>query len=291
MWIFTEIAEWFEKQRRETDVILDQWVEDSEYNFSVMLIASTTKAFTTVGAGFVDIIRLGDGIEKGSWKGIGEDALRVVAIFPVGKAASLIRSAKGVVRAKLIVDIGGPNCFWVTSAKALSQTGYKIKGKLFASVDDVAKALGMEIGNLWKIPNLSTGMSYLKRLGAKVGPIIRVTNLTDIKKILPHDGSVVIIAVDFVLKNGKAAGHAIYAYRNAFGGVRFFDRTVGRQLGTKGIQGVFQTMDDIAPFYGAIKIIPREASVLSNVFLKSFAFESPRLTIPILGIMAKEEQQ
>ena len=48
-------------------------------------------------------------------------------------------------------------------------------------------------------------------------------------------------------------------------------------------------MDDIAPFYGATIIVAYEASVLSNVFLKSPAFELPRLAIPVLGVMATEE--
>jgi hypothetical protein len=73
--------------------------------------------------------------------------------------------------------------------------------------------------------------------------------------------------------------------------MRFFDRTVGTKFGVKGAQGVFQTMDDIAPFYGATNIVAYEASVLRNVFIKSPAFELPRLVIPVLGVIASEEQQ
>lgn len=291
MWIFTEIADWFEGQRKQTDVILDKWVEDSEYEQGVMIAAVTTKAFTTFGAGFVDLLRLGDGVKEGSLKGAGTDALRVVAVLPVGKIANTLKSVKGVARAKLIVDTGGPNCFWVASAKALSQIGQKTKGKIYASVDDVAKALGMQINSLWKIPNLLTGMSYLQKLGAKVGPVRQISTLVDIKKMLPRDGSVVMIAVKIMSGNIEGGRHAIYAFRDTLGRVRFFDRTVGTKFGARGTQGVFHTMDDIAPFYGATNIIAYEASVLSNVFLKSPAFELPRLVIPVLGVMATEEQQ
>lgn len=121
MWYFTDIANWWESSRTDTDKILDQWVEDSDYNTGVMIVASTTKAITTFGAGFVDILRLGDGVKKGTLKGVGADALRVVAIFPYGKAAKTIKSLKGLSRAKVIVDTGGPNCFWVASAKAFAQ--------------------------------------------------------------------------------------------------------------------------------------------------------------------------
>jgi hypothetical protein len=175
MWYFTEVADWFEKNRAESDNILDRWVEDSNYNTGVMIAASTTKSLTTFGAGFVDLLRLGDGIKEGTLKGVGTDTLRFVAVFPVGKAASTLKSAKGLSAAKFIVDTGGPNCFWVASAKALRQVGQKYKGRLLIGVEDLANALGMPSNALWVIPNLSTGMSYLRRLGAKTGAITKVT--------------------------------------------------------------------------------------------------------------------
>ena len=127
MWYFTEVADWFEKNRSETDEILDQWVEDSNYSTGSMVAASTTKAFTTFGAGFVDLLRLGDGVKEGTLKGVGTDALRFVAVFPVGKAVNMIKSAKGVSVAKLIADTGGPNCFWIASAKALRHVGQNLR--------------------------------------------------------------------------------------------------------------------------------------------------------------------
>lgn len=111
-----------------------------------MAAAATTKAFMTVGAGFVDMLRLGDVVEEGSLKGVGEDALRVVAIFPVGKAASMLTS----------------------------HVGQKYRERLLISVEGVAKALKMPTDMPWKIPDLATGMSYLPRIGAKVGPVVRV---------------------------------------------------------------------------------------------------------------------
>ena len=290
MWVFTDIAEWFDEQRKQTDTILDNWVTDSDYNQGVMITAATTKAFTTMGAGFVDLLRLGDGVKEGSLKGIGTDALRVVAVFPVGKVTGMIKSGTGVARAKLIVDTGGPNCFWVASAKAFSQLGQKTKGKLFASVDDIASALGMPMNNLARIPNLQIGMAYLVRLGAKVGQVRKIASVADINSHLPRDGSVVMLAVKIMANNIERGRHAIYAYRDIFGQMRFFDRTVGSQMGAKGVQGVFKNIDDIAPLYGADKIIAYEAAVIANVFVKTPALELPRLVIPILGVMATEQQ-
>ena len=76
MWYFTEVADWFKKNMHESERALDQWVESSGYSTGTMVTASTTKAFMTFGAGFVDLLKLGDGVKEGTLKGVGEDALR-----------------------------------------------------------------------------------------------------------------------------------------------------------------------------------------------------------------------
>jgi len=196
VWYFTKVADWFEKNRFETDEILNSWVEDSNFSTSVMVAASTTKALTTFGAGFVDLLRFGDGVKEGSLQGVGTDTLRFAAVFPVGKAASMIKSARGISAAKFIADTGGPHCFWIASAKALRQVGQKPNGRVFVGVADLASALKMPTNTLWKTPNLVTGMSYLSRLGVMTGGIKKVANAKDIARILPKDGSVVMVAVN-----------------------------------------------------------------------------------------------
>ena len=121
MWIFTEIADWFEQKRTQSAAILAHSVEESHYSQGVMIVAATAKSFTTFSAGFVDVLKPGDGIKARTLKGVGQQALRIVAIFTLGKAASLVKSAKGGATAKLVADTGGPHCFWVTSAKAFDQ--------------------------------------------------------------------------------------------------------------------------------------------------------------------------
>jgi hypothetical protein len=71
--------------------------------------------------------------------------------------------------------------------------------------------------------------------------------------------------------------------------IRFFDQTVGSKFGGTA-RGVFGSVDEIAPYYGASSIVPYEASTLKNVYLKSVGFEMPRLVIPILGVMAEENE-
>jgi hypothetical protein len=291
MWYFTEVADWFEGKRAQSNVALDQWVEESNYSQGAMLVAASTQAITTFSAGFVDVLRLGDGVKQGSLKGMGQDALRVVAIFPVGKAASIVKSARGVTLAKAVVDTGGPNCFWVASAKAFRQLGQRYSGKLLVSVDDVAKALGMQMNGLWKIPNLATGIAYLQKIGAKVGPVRAISATSDISKLVPPiNGGVVMIAVRVESHGQVIGGHAIYAFRNALGQIRYMDRTVGRVVQAT-VQGTFKSIADIAPLYGATALVPYEAAVISNMFVKSVAADLPRLVIPILGVVATKDNK
>ena len=59
-----------------------------------------------------------------------------------------------------------------------------------------------------------------------------------------------------VMRNGRvAAGHAIYAFRNTFGQVRYMDRTVGRAI-KSGSQGVYKSIEELVPVYGASAIVP-----------------------------------
>lgn len=286
MWVFTEIADWFEKQRTQSDAIVDDWVESSNYSQGAMIVGASVKALTTFGAGFVDILRLGDGVKSGTAAGVGTDALRFVAVFPVGKAAQVLKSAKGTAAAKLVVDTGGPNCFWVASAKAFGQISHKYKGKLLASVEEIARALGMNMDNLWRIPNLAQGMTYLQRLGAKVGPVKSVVGVREVERMIPRDGSVVIVAVRVMRNEQQVAGHAIYAYKDALGRLRFMDRTVGSVSPT-----VYRSIDEIAPMYGATELVAYQAAILHNVFVKSILHDAPRLLIPVLGVIATEDSR
>jgi hypothetical protein len=133
---------------------------------------------------------------------------------------------------------------------------------------------------------LAAGIGYLQRLGVTAGPVRAVASAADIVKMVPHDGSVVMVAVNLV-KNGRViAGHAVYAFRNTFGQVRYMDRTI-----TSVSQGVYQSLDEIAVLYRQCdKFVPVQAAILKNIYVKSVLHEAPRLFIPILGVVASQDQ-
>ncbi len=85
MWLFTSVADWIDGQGKQSDSALDQWVQESHYSTGVMAVAATTKSFMRFGESMSDILRLGDGVRSGSLSGVGSDAMRFVAISPLGK--------------------------------------------------------------------------------------------------------------------------------------------------------------------------------------------------------------
>jgi hypothetical protein len=94
MWVFTKIADWFDKTRQDNERFIDSqlqpWVATTLYedhpwyrNVGVWTAAGTLYALnkftTTVAAGFVDVLRVGDGIQEGGW-GYGKDAMRLLMV-------------------------------------------------------------------------------------------------------------------------------------------------------------------------------------------------------------------
>ncbi len=250
-----------------------------------MIVASTTKAFTIFGSGFVDLLRLSDGLKEGIWKGAGQDGLRAVAIFPFGKATQLLRSAKGLQIARGVANIRGPFCFWVASAKGLAHLEHRFKGQVFVAVEDVAKALGMSMESLWSIPSLSVGLSYLQRLGAQVSAISTVKSVKDLEKMVPRDGSIVMVGLHGFNNNRIINGHATYAFRNVLGKVRYMDRTVGKTVARE-----YKCIQEIAMKYrGVTDFVPYQAAIIKNVFAGQAWYDIPRLLIPVLGIIATQK--
>jgi len=145
MWKLTAVADWFDKQKdmenHWVDKKLSAWVyNDSPWyrNVGVYVAASTlysiNKLTTTVGAGFVDILRIGDGVKQGGW-GYGKDALRLLMIL--GPAARAARWAVSLVPAVDAFSTTG-NCTWVAAARLLRLTGVRP----LAQISDLAKMGG-----------------------------------------------------------------------------------------------------------------------------------------------------
>ena len=251
-----DLADWWESQRRETKEILDDFVREHPNWFGIT-VATATETAMDLGAGFVDVLRLGQGTAEGGW-GYGRDALRLLALAgPLGRAGGLLRNAGNARVARLIADPGGPRCAWVAATKALRQVGQKVGGKLFVAVDDLAQAAGVPLRNTAGI-SLEAMAAQLRTLGARVGPVRPVTSLAEVAKLTPRDGSVVMVSLNGMRSDVRVGGHSVYAFRDALGRLRLMDRT-----------GVYSDLAELARRYSQVEAyVPRAAAVIDNVFGK-----------------------
>src|SRR5262245_26692789 len=86
----SEYADWWDRQKRISEESLIEWVQDNPQWWAVG-IAGTFQTAMDVGAGLVDVLRLGQGAAEGGWRGYGKDSLRLLAIAgPLGRAGGML---------------------------------------------------------------------------------------------------------------------------------------------------------------------------------------------------------
>lgn len=274
----SDIADRFDQHHAESTQFLLEWV-GSNPSTGKVIAAATLATCMDVGKGFVDVLRLGEGAAQGTVKGFLIDGLRLVSLAgPIGRAAKIAGTARNARIARLIADPGGPRCSWINAAKAMRHSGQK----LFASVDDLAQSVGIPLKNM-KGVHLSEIVDALRQIGAKVGNVIDLPSFDLLRRLVPRDGGVVLVGLR-AFKNGKKldAGHAVYAFRDAFGRLRFMDRS----------GHVFSSIDDLAKAYSAKvdRFGPKCAAVVKNGFMK---FVGPKgtatLTLEVQAIILQQE--
>jgi hypothetical protein len=285
MWFFTDIADWFDEQKSQANRMLDSAVESSGGNQGVILAAVAGHTIMELGGSVVDLARLGDGIASGGLKGWGQDALRVIAIFPVGKTAQVIKTSKGTVAAKVVADVmpKAEICSWVASVKALQHIGHSFNGKILATVEDLAKAADVPLHSVGRASLIQIA-EMLRQIGAKVGTPRKVASMKEVERMLPYDGSVVLLTLRGKrLANGELMSHFVYAYRSmgGIGRVQFMDRTI-----TGLNRAPYTSLIELAEKYPVHSFRPSRAAVLHNVFVRSAQHDLPRLLIPIPAVVA-----
>jgi hypothetical protein len=220
----SDLADWWDKQHEEYKELLGQFVEDHP-SWWASGLATLAVIPTELGAGFVDVLRFGEGVAEGGVVGYGKDALRLLAL--AGPAARLFRVVKGgaaAVVSRVLVDAAPSSgiCTWVAAASAVRRTGVN----MFASVDDLARAMGMRgpassLNSLWAEELIPT----LRQLGAKVRNLGIPKTWVDVVNAAKNNDGVVMFAIKWKNSAGVQSEHTLYAFKNALGQVRFSDRT------------------------------------------------------------------
>jgi hypothetical protein len=143
--IFGEIADSFDARVEEAIRELDWWVDqyrrddDSMVDYyAAAAVSSVTQSFMQFASGFVDVLRLGEGVQEGSWSGLGEDALRLLVV-----AGPAVRYTLGGTRLLRVLAVESQigyqtTCTWISTTRAAREAGH-----LFVTIDELARAVGL----------------------------------------------------------------------------------------------------------------------------------------------------
>jgi hypothetical protein len=272
----SDIADWWDRQHSISKQALDDFVDENPGVFGIVIATAVATAMD-VGKGTVDVLRLGEGVAEGTAGGITQDVLRTLSIVgTVGKGAKIIKEVVSRSRMmKLIVDPGGGRCAYISSTQALRQTGQKA----FASVEDLAKELGMSLDEMGG-SNAGQIRAFMLKVKAAIGPSLKFKNWGDIERSVPRDGSVVSFGVNFA----KGGAHRLYAFRDALGRVRIMDR--GGSAGK--LPEVLDSLEALAKKYGRGAVSSfNDGFAIKDLFLK---FVGPKgaatLAMEVLGTTA-----
>ena len=227
-----ELADWWDGEKQKSEKALDEFVDKHPDWFGIVF-ATAAATSMDLGAGFVDVLRVGEGVKEGGW-GYGKDALRVLSL--AGPAARLGRLGL----ARVTPNPSGGVCAWVASAKALRQTGTKH----FATAQDLFKAAGHHSAPM----SMAEMIPVLKKVGAATKNLGEPKNIRYLEQLTSQNPNGVIL---FGVSWSKG-GHALYAFRDMVGRFRIADRT-----GT-----VVSSLSELERFYPGIgNAVPQGAAV------------------------------
>jgi hypothetical protein len=174
-----------------------------------------------VGAAtFIDPLRLGEGIKKGTVGGYVEDGLRVIGI--VGGAVKLLKFAKFAMAAGEVRG-GWMSCTSSAGAKALIQAAIKST----PTVEEVARFTSNISVRLPSYPGafIADIVPNLEKVGATVEKST-ISGVKDVMKLVNQNKGPVLFSVEWpAIGNIPGGGHTMMAYRPFFGsGIRLADQ-------------------------------------------------------------------
>jgi hypothetical protein len=275
MWIFTTIADAYDKTRSENLKFLQDVMHETAIDGVGGLVVWSTAAAAWylnfvaggVAGGLVDVLRIGDGVQKGGW-GYGQDALRLLMF-----AGPLMRVGRYGLALVAAVDetanVG--NCTWIGATRAARLTGVKH----FARLGDVAKAAGEQVKDTGGAV-VSELQWPLTNLGAEVKPLGAFSSMDQVVNAArANPNGVVMFSVEWQM-GGKQVGHTLLATRGPMGIIKIIDRS-----GT-----VVDSLAELEPLYQDISTatVYADAAVVQNAKIVTLLNEAPS----ILNVIAVE---
>jgi hypothetical protein len=220
-----KLAGWWDEQKRTSEQALNKWVEDNPHWWAV---GGATFLQTTMdlGAGLVDVLRLGEGAAEGGWRGYGKDTLRLLTILgPLGKAGGMLSRFLHIRKLRLAVtppDIEGP-CTYTAVNSAFSIVSGRARN-VFLTARDAAAALRVSLRfakeeGAW----IDELVPFLRSQGARIKIFTHPTTVEEAAEIARNENGVVIFAIRYTTVSKNEILHSVIAVRDAFGRVRFGD--------------------------------------------------------------------
>lgn len=233
----SEVSDWWDKQKKETELILSDWVTDHPGYFSI-ITATAVQTSMDLGAGFVDVLRIGEGVAEGGWKGYGKDALRLISVLgPLGRAGGMAaRYLQPLVASRMIrfavqvTGIDGPCTF-----QAINNATKITRGNTyFVLVSDMAGALGKRVSALTKSNGLyelgawtDEMIPFLRNAGMRVREVTGIKLLSQVTDLAKNSTGPVVFSIKATVRSATGATqelyHSVIAMRMPNGLVKYAD--------------------------------------------------------------------
>jgi hypothetical protein len=236
------LADWWDKQKADSEKILTEWVQDNPQWWAVAVAASVQTSMD-LGSGFVDVLRFGEGAAQGGFKGYGKDALRLLVLLgPLGRAGGAasrfltpLFRAGNLRLAVSIRGVSGPCTFQAVTNAVNITRGAKTGNQLFVTVADMAKAVGRQLSKLKEVSpgKLKLGawieelVPFLRNAGIRIKELKGLKSIDQIVDLARFETGPVIFAIRTTVRT--AAGttreilHSVIAMRMPTGVVKFAD--------------------------------------------------------------------
>ena len=233
----SEYADWWDKQKKISEKFLEDWVDENPQWWAVAAAAQTSM---DLGQGLVDVLRFGEGIAEGGWRGYGKDFLRLLVILgPLGRAGGMAsRFLNTSFRfAAEMKGVTGP-CTFTAANNAMGVLGRLGSGRIFLTVREAAKALGRPMSQVAKTAGkfkigawIDDLVPFLRSQGAKIRLLNNVKTIDEAVNVAKGENGVVVFAFECTTTAGKYIKHSVIAVRDGLGRVRFADYG-GKLFGT-----------------------------------------------------------
>lgn len=226
----SELADWWDRQKRDSESILNEWVEQNPQWWAIGLATATATAMD-LGQGMVDALRLGQGVAEGGVKGFGKDALRLlVLVGPLAKGGAMLGRVAHTQAIRLAVttaDVTGPCTFTAANNAATIARGFA--RNLFVLASDAAEALGKPLGSVAKLGSkyklaawIDDLVPFLARQGVRLRELGRLRTIEDVTQAAASHDGVIVFAIEWSDAANAVHRHSMIAVRT-LRGVRFAD--------------------------------------------------------------------